>query len=269
MHQEKIKSVLQGILDQFKSGKIAETVALATFPSCNLPSSHWSLLNRIIMYVVGSTDDARGYRQWQEAGRYVKQGSRSFSILAPCTRKVSEENESGETEERMIVTGFRAQPVFRVEDTDGQELDYEKLALPEVLPLREVAEKWNIELKAVPGGFGFYGNFNYHTNTIRLASPDELVFYHELAHSAHHRIRPLESGQRWDQEIVAELSAAALCRLVGTRDRPVDHCYQYIADYAAKAKKDPLTACGEVISDVEKVLRLILDARGETGNTRE
>jgi len=260
----KVRGVLDMILAEFKQGTIAETVALATYPPCDIPSARWSLLNRLIMYVVGKTEDARGYRQWQAASRQVKKGSRSFHILAPCVKKLEvDDGAGGGATEKLIITGFRPQPVFRVEDTEGQELAYAELRLPEKLPLLEVAAKWGIQVKAVPGGGGFYGSYSPGGKAIRLASPSELVFYHELAHAAHDRIRPLRGGQRWDQEIVAELSATALSRLVGSRIITDGHSYRYIEDYAAKAKKDVLTACAEVIADVERVLHLILEARGE------
>jgi len=41
-------------------------------------------------------------------------------------------------------------PVFRVEDTDGQPLEYERIELPE-LPLMEKATEWRISVKAVLG----------------------------------------------------------------------------------------------------------------------
>ena len=41
-------------------------------------------------------------------------------------------------------------PVFRVEDTGRELLDYEQIELPD-LPLIEKAEEWRISVKAIPG----------------------------------------------------------------------------------------------------------------------
>ena len=69
----------------------------------------------------------------------------------------------------------------------------------------------------------------------------------------------LKGGQDWKQEIVAELSAAVLCRLVGTATRDTSgNSYRYIQSYAEKAHKDTLKGISAVIGDVEKVLGLIL-----------
>lgn len=83
---DKVRKALDGILDQFKSGELTKSIALAVFPRCIIPSSQWSLLNRVIMYS-NDTNDARGFRQWKEVGRYVKKGSKSFCILAPKMKK--------------------------------------------------------------------------------------------------------------------------------------------------------------------------------------
>jgi len=78
----KVKKALEGIVQRFKEGDIPQAIAYSMFPIPNIPASKWSLLNRTLMLISG-TSDARGFRQWKEAERYVKKGSKSFSILAP------------------------------------------------------------------------------------------------------------------------------------------------------------------------------------------
>lgn len=92
---------------------------------------------------------------------------------------------------------------------------------------------------------------------IWLATPSEKTFFHELSHAAHKRVKgKLVNGQNPKQEIVAELSAQVLAQLVGTKlESTVGNSYKYIEGYA---KKDVGKACLAVISDVEKVLKLIL-----------
>nr|HPL48513.1 hypothetical protein [Smithella sp.] len=66
------------------------------------------------------------------------------------------------------------------------------------------------------------------------------------------------------QEIVAELSAQALCRIIGKHaDSTLGNSYRYIAHYAKEAGMNPVHACLQVIGDVEAVLKLILKQEPE------
>ena len=243
-----VSTALQAVLDRFESGEIAEDVALAVFPGLDVPSAKWSLMNRIMM-MMAITGDARGFKQWKEAGRNVKKGARSFRILGP------------DDGPRLI--GFVAIPVFRVEDTEGTALDYEAIELPE-FPLIGVARAWGIPVQTIPFQGKFLGMYHPTKDQITMASPEEKVFFHELAHAAHGRALKarggsLKGGQDWKQEIVAELSATVLCLLAGRSEKDTSgHSYRYISNEAAKAGKDVLKGISAVISDVDKVLRLII-----------
>jgi len=91
----------------------------------DLPCRSWSRLNQFITFLAG-TKDARGMRQWNNAGRKVKKGSHPFYILVPMLYPQKNHSKtSGNTDDRLRLTGFKAMPVFRVEDTEGEPLDYE------------------------------------------------------------------------------------------------------------------------------------------------
>lgn len=257
----KVKEVLEGIFNRFQSGDIPKAIAHSMFPIPDIPSCKWSLCNRTIMFLSG-TQDARGFRQWHQANRYVKKGAKAFYILVPMIYKKDREGE-----ERQVLCGFKLSAVFKVEDTDGEALEYQQVELPE-LPLFYVAEKWGISVKAIPGNYHYYGYYSDNKKEIALASQDETVFFHELAHAAHEQIKgKLTPGQDWKQEVVAELSAASLCQIVGKDgDKYLGSSFRYIADYAEKAKHSALTACLQVMGDVEKVLNLILKG-GESNDT--
>ncbi len=256
--KDKVKQVLNIILEKFESGEIPEAVAYSMFPVPDTPSARWSLLNRTFMFLAG-TADGRGYKQWRQVGRYVKKGSKAFYILVPFFKKI--EDESGDEIETLY--GFGCRPVFRFEDTNGESLDYEQIELPD-LPLFDRAEEWGISIKAVPGNYRYYGYYSANRGEIALATKDECVFFHELSHAAHHKIKGnLKKGQDSIQEIVAELSAQALCRIVGKQ--PTDtlgNSIRYIGKYAGKLNISPYTACLKVMSETEKVLNLIL--KGES-----
>ncbi len=63
------------------------------------------------------------------------------------------------------------------------------------------------------------------------------------------------------QEIIAELSASVLCRIIGKHPGDtLGNSYRYIEAYAKKLGIKPHCACVKVMGDTEKVLLLILDA---------
>lgn len=253
----KVKTVLNSILECFKSGDIPNVVSRAMFPIPDLPSSHWSLLNRTIMFLSGSAD-ARGYRQWQSADRHVVKGAKAIHILVPFIKKVDDEDDPGD--KKPVLRGFGVKPVFRVEDTDGEPLEYQQIELPE-LPLIDRAMEWGISVKAVPGNFQYYGFYSPDRQEIGLATPEEKTFFHELAHAGHWHLNngTLASGQDPLQEIVAELSAQSLARIVGKGQADTTgNSYRYIERYAKKLDMTPYSACLKVMSETEKVLNLIL-----------
>lgn len=251
----KVKEVLNTLLVEFKEGNIPEKIAYTIFPIANIPSSKWSLLNHLVM-CIHQTEDARGFRQWHEVQRYVKKGSKSFQILVPCFRKETDEKTKGYVS-RLV--GFTTANVFRVEDTVGRGLDYKKIELP-ALPLLDKASEWGIEVKAIPGNNNHYGYYSPDKKIIALATPEESTFFHELCHVAHEKvIGKLKRGQDPFQEIVAELSAQALCRIVGKDgNKHLGKSYQYIETYAKEINLSAHKAVLHVLSDVEKVLHLIL-----------
>ena len=61
---------------------MTDTVKIAMIKTKVKPCDRWSFTNKILMLIQG-TADARGYRQWQEAGRHVKKGAHAIHILAP------------------------------------------------------------------------------------------------------------------------------------------------------------------------------------------
>ncbi len=111
----------------------------------------------------------------------------------------------------------------------------------------------------MPGNARFYGCYRPQQKEILLASPEETVFLHELAHAAHNKIRPIKKGNDWKQEVVAELSASVLSLIVGKKPVNLGQHYKYIEDYARKAKKTAYKVCLEVFEEVGKVLNLILN----------
>ncbi|MBU1194086.1 MAG: antirestriction protein [Proteobacteria bacterium] len=257
---QNIQNVLNSIVSAFESGDIPEAVAVASFPIADIPSAQWSFTNRTIQFING-TGDARGYRQWKSVGRQVAKGSKSIYILAPCLKKQKDEETE---EEKLVLTSFKAVPVFKIEDTDGEPLDYQNIELPN-LPLLNRAQDWGISVKAVPGNYRYYGYFSPERKEIALATSSEKTFFHELSHTADFIIKGnLKPGQDPFQEITAELSAQALARIAGKSiEDTTGNSFRYIKRYAEQIKMNPHKACLKVLSDCEKILNLILHGRAD------
>lgn len=224
-----------------------------------IPCRSWSWRNQILTALAG-TNDARGYRQWQEAGRYVKEGSKAFYILSPCMKKVRDDATG---EERAALVGFKATPVFRVEDTDGKPLpdamtDYEWV---KSLPFLEVARAWGIQVTVFNGSEGNAHGWFSRSGAIGLGVENPTTFLHELAHAADHRSGKLtERGQHWRSETVAAFSGAVLCRLAGLEQQAdLGGAYRYLEKYAETAGKPVRACCMEVLDRICQAVALVLE----------
>lgn len=132
----RVKETLNKIIERFESSDIPEAVAYSMFPIPDLPCSKWSLLNRTLVFLSGSMD-VRGIRQWIRVNRYVKKGSKAIYILVPYVKHI--EDDLGENKHKLL--GFGVSPVFRVEDTQGELLEYENIEVPK-FPLMDRAHDW-------------------------------------------------------------------------------------------------------------------------------
>jgi antirestriction protein ArdC len=262
-----VRTVTDKLIARFEQGDISDYVAAALIQRkqghVDIPSTKWSWSNVILMMLAGS-HDARGYRQWQAVGRQVKAGTKAFHILAPRTRKVTEEDDNGDESERFVLTGFTTVPVFRVEDTEGDDVvtvDYTPEQLP---PLYSVAEAFGIPVKyhPAPDRIGWLGKYQMRETSerIHLVTEDVATFLHELAHAAHGRVlkakgAKLQGGQDAKQEAVAELSATVLGQVYGYDY--TGNCWRYVKSYAKNG--DALRLMISVLNDVCEVCQLILD----------
>lgn len=272
-----IGEAAQNLLKMFETGQMPEAIARTMIrrkEGDDQPSFHWSIGNQILMHGQG-TDDARGFNQWKEVGRYVKKGASAVWILAPMTRKITEENEkTGEKEEKTIVTGFTTKPVYRYEDTEGKELerpDYKPSKLP---TFWGVAEELGLKVEYKPGIGTAWGSFSPSLNYIKLHTQDVKTFYHELAHAVHNTIKPLKGGQHAEQEIVAETSAAILLQIQGITGFE-QYNYEYIEHYIKgitsdikdndKKNKAVVKEIMGLLNEIEQVVNIILEKAEELG----
>ena len=256
--RDRADAVLFELVAMFESGALPEAIAQTRIirERHDRPMAEWSLGNQLLALVHG-TDDARGFRQWEQVGRHVRRGSRAFSILGPCTVKRTETDaETGEEVRRVVVTGFKAIPVFRLEDTDGEPVAYPDYSPPELPPLSEVAERLGVPVRYSPVPAHERGHFSLVRGEIVLGTHDVDTYFHELAHAAHATLEPLQGGQNPRQEFIAETVSAVLCRLYGL-DGHLAEARGYVDFYAGQER--PERAVMRLLADVQRVLDVILE----------
>ena len=91
--------------------------------------ARWSANNRLLAAVQmlqrGESLEGlhlMGFRQWEKFNRKVTKGAKAVWILAPITRRITEEDADGNERESSRVGGFKGVPVFNISDTSGAPL---------------------------------------------------------------------------------------------------------------------------------------------------
>jgi hypothetical protein len=220
----------------------------------------WSWANQLLVILNGFTD-ARGFRQWQEAGRCVRKGEKAFHIFGPIKKQLLDK-ETGE--EKSIVVGFKGLAVFGYEQTEGKPLPTSDPGIEEwieSLPLRDVAKRWGIAVGTFDGKEGGFLGRYLHGEAIELGVKNLSTWAHELVHAADDKNGSLKKkGQHWSSETVAELGGAVLLEILGFKqEADLGGCWQYVQSYAQAAKIGVTEACLRVLDRTCAAVGLILD----------
>lgn len=262
MSKNRVMDICNDLFALFKSGSfppVAARTVIKRIAGDERPSSKWSFTNQLIMLFSG-TEDARGFKQWQQVNRKVCKGARAIYILAPLTRKMEKtviDSHTGKEikEEKNIIQGFRPIPVFRYEDTEGEAVPGNNYSPPELPPLFHVAEHFGV-VTYYPFATRELGSCSS-SGGIRFHSHDVDVFFHELGHQVHNTIRPLQGGQHLEQELVAEMVSCVLCEMYGYTGY-LWQGWKYMQSYAGEDPVKALRAITRVLNDVETVVAKIL-----------
>jgi hypothetical protein len=254
---EKAKVEIDKLVEMFEHGNAPEAIAKIALSCKDMPSSKWTLANRLMAFSQTAEMDCRGFNQWKEIGRFVQKGAKAAYILRPIIIKDKDESDA---DAEIKLVGFACLPVFPLSQTEGK-------PLPELTPetppaLSEVAKKLNIHVEYQHGDC-YYGVFMPTQNKIVLCTHNEQTFLHELSHAAHQVAigKQLKNGQDPKQEIVEELSACVLARMYGKQSPNEGYTFNYINAYAQKMKKDIGSAILTVMKDVEKTLSIIINTK--------
>lgn len=225
-NQEKIKAALNRIEDSLAAINTDED--WLKFLSFQAQFYNYSFGNAMLIFSQNpNATYVKGYKAWNQLGRYVKKGSKGLAILAPCIRKVEvfkePENknlyhdEEAEKEIKKVVSGFRIAYVYDIADTDGDDSmlpvlvtglagngEQEKEIYERLL---NVISKEHCVQKV--SGTASKGSFNLETKVISIREDLEYLqkiktLLHEYAHLLDFQMHPEDDISRNRRELIAE-----------------------------------------------------------------
>lgn len=225
-NQEKIKEAL----DRIEAG-------LATISSDENWLSYLCFQSKFYNYSFGNTmliysqnpqaTYVKGYKAWNQLGRYVKKGSRGLAILAPCFRKTDKKEQEeeeifyqkseDEKKNERVISGFRVTYVYDIADTEGSDeylpvlvkglagnSETERNIYERIL---EVVSKEHT-VKEVTGTAA-KGSYNLETGVICVRGDLDYLqkiktLLHEYAHSIDFILHPEQDVRYNRRELIAE-----------------------------------------------------------------
>ena len=225
-NQEKIKAALNRIEDCLATINTDED--WLKFLCFQAQFYNYSFGNAMLIFSQNpNATYVKGYKAWNQLGRYVKKGSKGLAILAPCIRKVEvfkePENknlyhdEEAEKEIKKVVSGFRIAYVYDIADTDGDDSmlpvlvtglagngEQEKEIYERLL---NVISKEHCVQKV--SGTASKGSFNLETKVISIREDLEYLqkiktLLHEYAHLLDFQMHPEDDISRNRRELIAE-----------------------------------------------------------------
>jgi len=225
----------------------------------------YSLNNQLLIQTQYPTASfVAGFHTWRGLGRHVKKGERGIAILAPMTRRVTEEDSD---ESRRILSGFKVVFVFDVTQTEG-----EPLPVPDELPpvrvpdlrLRDqliaVAERAGFPITITTEDLGARGWYAWESKTITIVGTYPVAsqvrtLLHELAHALDPVVGTPQSV-RAERELVAESVAFVIGTELGLGIEEAST--QYVTGWGASTLT--LTRLArEVLAVAEAVDRIVAE----------
>jgi antirestriction protein ArdC len=222
---------------------------------------------------LNGTEDARGFKAWNKAGRFVNKGAKAIHIFAPIFINKEEQKEYVDsngntitkTDKRRVLIGFKTIPVFRYEDTHGVEIPkkepIENVKIPSQFEALIKELSITVESRIFEGGA--YGVFKPYSNKIELMSPEMRVFLHELSHAIDVKVIGSKiSPDHSDMEFVAELSSAVLCNLLGY-NTDLGTVKDYLQSWGYKGIKEQVNLIERVVKVCDYVVNRTLPHKYE------
>jgi len=261
--KEKIQTIAHDLLAAFQTGVLPSALAQVFIRrNIDVASKHWTWTNRTIGILRGHVY-AAGFRQWEQLGRHVKKGERSFYILAPKLKK--EEREDDAESDRRVLVGYQPIAVFGYLQTYGEPLPgaEDEPAFIDALPLIEVARAWGLSVGTYaiadnPKALGYFAE----GVGIGLATENLATWAHELVHAADHRLGTF-TDKGLASEVVAQLGASILLECLGHPEKSdPGGTYRYIETYCTQHQRKILPVCTELLERTCRCVSYLLDEAG-------
>ena len=236
-NQEKIKAALDRIDNAVES--INTDKDWLNYLCFQSKFYNYSYGNTILIYSQNpEATYVRGYKAWNQLGRYVKQGSKGLAILAPCFKKIEEFKEpkdksiyqdaKGEKETKRVLSGFRVTYVYDIADTDGSD-EYLPVLVKGLAGNSDTEKEIYEKLLAVISrehtvkevtGTGSKGSFNLDTGIICVRADLEYLqkiktLLHEYGHAVDFKLHPEFDISRNRRELIAESVAFVVAMRLG------------------------------------------------------
>ena len=225
-NQEKIKAALERIDNSLEAINTDED--WLHFLCFQAQFYNYSFGNAMLIFSQNpNATYVKGYKAWNQLGRYVKKGSKGLAILAPCIRKVEvfkePENknlyhdEEAEKEIRKVVSGFRIAYVYDIADTDGDDSMLPVLVTGLAGNSEQEKEIYERLFGVISkghcvqevSGTASKGSFNLETKVISIREDLEYLqkiktLLHEYAHLLDFQMHPEDDISRNRRELIAE-----------------------------------------------------------------
>ncbi len=280
-YQEKIQAALDRIDSAVEN--INTDADWRAFLSFSSKFYHYSARNTLLIYAQNpQASYVKGYKAWNQLGRYVRKGAKGISILAPCIKKVEEfaepdnkaEYQDAEAEKvtKKVLTGFKVTYVFDIADTDGDD-SHLPILVTGLAGNTEYERKIYESLKAFIStehpvqevtGTSSKGSFNRATGVISVRADVEYLqksktLIHEYGHAIDFAMNPSADISRNRRELVAESVAYVVSLRLGldTSRYSMGYIKSWLTD------KDELKA---VADTVQKVAAKIIDNLAGSGD---
>ena len=245
---------------------------------------NYSFRNAMLIYLQNpEASYVKGFKAWNQIGRYVKKGAKGLAILAPCYRKVEDfkepENKSeyqdseGEKVIKRVISGFKVTYVFDIADTDGSD-EYLPVLVKGLAGNSEQEQEIYEKLKAFIStehpvqevtGTASKGSYNLATGVISVRSDVEYLqkiktILHEFAHAIDFAMHPEEDISRNRRELIAESVAYVVSMRLGLDTS------RYSISYIKSWLKDKEEL--KIVADtVQKVAAKIINSLAESSDS--
>ena len=200
---------------------------------------NYSFGNTILIYSQNpEASYVKGYKAWNQLGRYVKKGSKGLAILAPCFKKTEffkePENKAeyhdaeGEKEIKKVISGFRVTYVYDIADTDGSD-EYLPVLVKGLAGNSDAEKEIYERLLAFIStehtvtevtGTSSKGSYNLDTGIICVRGDLDYLqriktLLHEYAHALDFKMHPEPDVSRNRRELIAESVAFVVSMRLG------------------------------------------------------